>query len=172
MAAWKQWRCYTDCTVQYSIHNAAPRQPPRKLLDLFLIRYLRRPSRSLSTLVLVKTYYREAVNQKGPKKWKDSIRGGMGSALKIKKSTIQNVEFSSFSQIQMKLICNGVFLTHSLISLTYYSCLSELPTISILIRREPLLSKRDHLVQFQLRIESEAHGNQFQLGSEGQESRS
>ena len=42
-------------TVQYSTVYTMPppRQPPRKLLDLILIKYLRRPSRSLSTLVLV-----------------------------------------------------------------------------------------------------------------------
>ena len=46
----------TDCTVQWQsvystcVHTAAP---PRKLLDMFLIRYLRLPSRSLSTLVLL-----------------------------------------------------------------------------------------------------------------------
>ena len=50
-------------TVQYSDSQCAvhlytqptPRQPLRKLLNLFLIRYLRRPSRSLSTLVLLIT---------------------------------------------------------------------------------------------------------------------
>ena len=46
---------YSDSmySVQYVYIQLPPRQPPRKLLDLFLIRYLRRPSRLLSTLVLV-----------------------------------------------------------------------------------------------------------------------
>ena len=48
-------------TVQYSDSQCTvhvyTQLPPRKLLDLFLIRYLRRPSQSLSTLVLFKSSF-------------------------------------------------------------------------------------------------------------------
>ena len=68
--------------------------PPRKLLNLFLIRYLRRPSQSLSTLVLFYTFSTKRLREESQtKNVPKSGKSPKSSALKIKKSKILNLDF-------------------------------------------------------------------------------